>query len=532
MLSRLRIGLRIHLILILATLGMLACVGIGLWTSHSHMLEDRRIQLRHLLDLTLSIARGEMIAAGGPESKAGQDAFFHALRSARFGDPSQANYLFAYDYDGVTTVLNNSALVGRSRIDLTDANGVKIIQEFIRIAKGPEGIGFVEYMYEKGVGGPITPKISLVQNVPEMAGLVGVGVYLDDLNAFLRDRLLKELFWFALALSAITLLCLVISRSITGPLSTILFKIRRLAKGDLNIPPADGKEQSELGEVTEAVDVLRQNAIEQRMLQEKVREQTELLIERKERAEQAVKAKSEFLSNMSHELRTPMHAILAYSEIGLLAIGEGDTQETQKYFENIQLSGKRLLILLNDLLNLSKMDANKMVYKRDHGDLKEVVERTLVELDPLLKGKNLKVRVKLGEQDTDAIFDKYHMVQVLVNLLSNAIKFSNADSEISIELSEERLPDEKPGLRCKVIDQGPGIPENELKAVFDEFIQSSKTKTGAGGTGLGLAICQKIIEAHGGRIWAENATPQGAIFTFVIPRSGVQPQANVALHEV
>ena len=387
-------------------------------------------------------------------------------------------------------------------------------------------------MYEKGVGGPITPKISLVQNVPEIAGLIGVGVYLDDLNAFLRDRLLKELFWFALALSAITLLCLVISRSITGPLSTILCTIKRLAKGDLDIPPADGEEQSELGEVTEAVDVLRENAIEQRILQEKLREQTELLIERKETAEQAVKTKSEFLSNMSHELERRCTPFSLSRRSDSWPSARATLRKPKNIFENIQLSGKRLLILLNDLLNLSKMDANKMVYKRDHGDLKEVVEHTLVELDPLLKGKNLKVRVKLGEQNTDAIFDKYHMVQVLVNLLSNAIKFSNADSEISIELSEERLPDEKPGLRCKVIDQGPGIPENELKAVFDKFIQSSKTKTGAGGTGLGLAICQKIIEAHGGRIWAENATPQGAIFTFVIPRSGVQPQANVALHEV
>jgi signal transduction histidine kinase len=138
----------------------------------------------------------------------------------------------------------------------------------------------------------------------------------------------------------------------------------------------------------------------------------------------------------------------------------------------------------------------------------------------LLKGKNLRVRTEHGDQNTWAVFDRHHMIQVLVNLVSNAIKFSATGSEISIELSEERLPGAEPGLRCRVVDQGPGIPESELKAVFDKFIQSSKTKTGAGGTGLGLAICQNIIESHGGRIWAENAKPMGAIFTFVIPRSG------------
>ena len=530
MLSRLRIALRIDLILMLATLGMLACVGIGLWTSHSHMLEDRRVQLRHLLDLTLSIARAQMMAAGGPESEAGKKAFFSVLRSTRFGD-EKANYIFAYDYNGVVTSLNDESKIGQNRLELADVNGFKFIREIIKTARGPSGTGFVEYMYEKGVGGPLTPKISLVQNVPEIGGLVGVGVYLDDLNAFLRDRLLMELFWFALALSAITLSCLVISRSITGPLSSILSKIKMLAKGDLNIAPADAEDKSEIGEVARAVDVLRENAIEQRALQEKVRQQTELLIERKEKAEQATKAKTEFLANMSHELRTPMHAILAFSEIGLKAKDEGETQETKKYFENIRLSGKRLLNLLNDLLDLSKMESGKMGYKRERGDFKEVVELALTELAPLLKRKNLQLRANLGELDTVAVFDKHKMIQVLVNLVSNAIKFSSAGSEISIELSEDRLPGDEPGLRCRVIDQGPGIPESELKAVFAKFIQSSKTKTGAGGTGLGLAICQRIIEAHGGRIWAENSKPKGAIFTFVIPRSLLPAPRIMALLE-
>jgi signal transduction histidine kinase len=376
LLSRFRIGYRIDLILMLSTLGMLACVGIGLWTSHSQMLEDRRVQLSHLLDLTLSIVRAQMAAAGGPESEAGKRAFFAVLRSTHFGD-DRANYIFAYDYNGVVTALNDQSKIGQNRMELADVNGFKFIKAIVDTALSPSGTGFVEYMYEKGVAGPITPKMSLVRNVPEVGGLIGVGVYLDDLNAFLRDRLLMELFWFALALLAITLLCLVISRSITRPLSSILDKIKWLAKGDLNFPPADEREKSELGEVAQAVDVLRENAIEQRMLQEKVREQTQLLIERKEIAEQAVKTKAEFMANMSHELRTPMHAILAFSEIGLTASGEGNSQSIQKYLQNIRLSGKRLLNLLNDLLDLAKMDANKIEYKRENGDLKDIVEHTL-----------------------------------------------------------------------------------------------------------------------------------------------------------
>ncbi len=151
------------------------------------------------------------------------------------------------------------------------------------------------------------------------------------------------------------------------------------------------------------------------------------------------------------------------------------------------------------------------------GELAEAIEHTLMELDPLIEAKSLKVDARLDEKDTAAVFDRNLMIQVLVNLLSNAIKFSSEGSLIAVELSKASLPGGQAGLRCRVIDEGPGIPEGELEAVFDKFIQSSKTKTGAGGTGLGLAICRQIVEAHGGTIWAENGDPKGAILTFVIP---------------
>ena len=183
MAERPNIPTRLRLLLALGTLSLFSLSGIGLWSLHSQMLEDRQAELRKLLDLTLSVARAQMKAAGGPENEAGQKAFFSVLHSTRFGDEEQANYTFAYDYNGVVTSLNDQSKIGQNRIDLTDANGVKILREFIKVAQGPTGTGFVKYEYEKGVGGPLTPKISLIQNVPEIGGLVGVGAYIDDVDA-------------------------------------------------------------------------------------------------------------------------------------------------------------------------------------------------------------------------------------------------------------------------------------------------------------------------------------------------------------
>ncbi len=252
-------------------------------------------------------------------------------------------------------------------------------------------------------------------------------------------------------------------------------------------------------------------------LEERVKERTAELEAARIAAETANQAKTVFLSNMSHEFRTPMHAILAYSNLSLTAINEGAPQSAGEYIEHVKTSGNRLLRLLNDLLTLAKLDSGKIEYKCEPADLKEAVDKTLIELAPLIKAKNLEVCANFGGC-TDALFDKHHITQVLVNLLSNAIKFSDEGGQIVIDVFEERPASGGPALCCKIADGGPGIPASELIAIFDSFVQSSKTKTGAGGTGLGLAICQMIIRAHGGRIWAENAKPKGAVFTFVIPK--------------
>lgn len=251
--------------------------------------------------------------------------------------------------------------------------------------------------------------------------------------------------------------------------------------------------------------------------QQAVDEQTKAMVEQAHQAQAAAKAKSEFLANMSHELRTPMHAILSFSEIGLNCIEEKGPQFTKNCLKNIQKSGKRLLRLLNDLLDLAKIESGRMEYKKETADFTAVIDHTLIELEPLMKERRIEVQTSIDATSTSAVFDQTRMVQVLVNLVSNAIKFSDPGTGIVLSLADATLSDGASALCCSVADEGPGIPQSELEAVFDKFIQSSKTRTGAGGTGLGLAICREIVHAHGGRIWAENAEPKGAILRFVFP---------------
>jgi len=146
-----------------------------------------------------------MIAAGGPTSETGRKAFFSTLLSAHTRDAKQGPYIFAYDYNGVAKVSNDPTKIGKNRSEVTNPYGVKIIQELIKIARGPSGTGFMAYEYEKGAGGPITPKLSLVQNIPEIGCLVGVAVYLDNANAFFVQRLVMEAGLLALALLALAL---------------------------------------------------------------------------------------------------------------------------------------------------------------------------------------------------------------------------------------------------------------------------------------------------------------------------------------
>jgi PAS domain S-box-containing protein len=228
--------------------------------------------------------------------------------------------------------------------------------------------------------------------------------------------------------------------------------------------------------------------------------------------EKANRLKSEFLASMSHELRTPINALIGYASLMLDRIYGDLTPRQEEGLKRIQSAAQHLLALINDILDLAKIEAGRMPLHLDDVTLSEVMREVSQHIEPLIKKKSLGYKVELPTTDLTLHTDRTKVKQILLNLLSNAVKFTHVGGVTVLVSRDEE------DLRFDVSDTGIGIRAQDLESIWEDFRQVDQSRTREfGGTGLGLSITRKLVDALGGHVFAESVFGKGSTFTVVLP---------------
>ncbi len=345
-----------------------------------------------------------------------------------------------------------------------------------------------------------------------------------------RNRQIQIFMAFSISLVALgAFLGLIIDKYVRQPFQKLESAIQQFASGNKHIR-LDIDSKDEFGvlasfmnkmfdHIQENEKKLTSQASERRMATLKVQEQrdalqslTDELTHARDQAFAASQAKSAFLANMSHELRTPLNAIIGYSELLLEETSDRDKQ-TLKDLERISSAGKHLLNLINDVLDISKIEAGKMQLMPEVFDVKPMINETASMVSPMVKNNNNHFTYQINDPSLTMCSDVTRVKQILFNLISNACKFTrNGDIHLEVDVDRYNM------VNFKVIDTGIGIDEAQVERLFTEFVQADDSTTREyGGTGLGLAICRRFCRLMGGDIIVESELGSGSTFTARLP---------------
>ena len=280
---------------------------------------------------------------------------------------------------------------------------------------------------------------------------------------------------------------------------------------EISLSPVAGKPGEDI-RVTAIVRDITERKLAEEQLRAVEQQYTRELEERNQQIERANSLKSEFLASMSHELRTPLHTIIGFAEL-LAEELQGPLNDKQKRFiGHIHKDSLHLLELINDILDLSKIESGRIALRPEAFDFQTVVHESIASVQTLADTKHLNIITKI-DVPTALVADRLRVKQVLVNLLSNAVKFTPDHGRIVVEA---KIHDNT--MHASVTDDGVGIPQAEHESIFDKFHQVGATTKGVReGTGLGLAITRHLVEEHGGTISVESTPGKGSRFSFTIP---------------
>ncbi|HEX5902889.1 MAG TPA: HAMP domain-containing sensor histidine kinase [Actinomycetota bacterium] len=315
----------------------------------------------------------------------------------------------------------------------------------------------------------------------------------DNARAYANSRSL----YLGVAVGAIGLALLlgfVLSWSVIGPIQRIDPRLAAIAAGDFS-GRVDVENRDELGAL--AANVNRTNDELRRLYAE---------------LESASQHKSDFLASMSHELRTPLNAILGFSQVLREGMVGPVNEKQAEYLEDILSSANHLLALINDVLDLSKIEAGQVELERRPFSLREALERGVVVVRERASDDGVSVALEADPAADVVDGDERRIQQVIFNLLSNAVKFTPAGG--AVDVASARVNGE---VRVSVADTGPGIAFEDQERIFEDFQQASSGLEQREGTGLGLALSKRLVELHGGRLWLESELGKGSTFVFSLP---------------
>ena len=399
---------------------------------------------------------------------------------------------FGYDLDRLQFVAKDEVeLLGRVREDYDQfIKVVTQVVELIRAGKVAQG-----REVQLAQAGPLADRLERLTNELVNKAEADMVASIDATHdAYITSR--RVVIQFAVGSIALALaLGYAISWSLIGPVRHMDERLQQIASGDfagrVEIPNRD-----ELGALAANLN---------RMSEELGRLYQQL--------EAASRHKSEFLANMSHELRTPLNAIIGFSEVLLERMFGELNPKQEEYLQDIMTSGRHLLSLINDILDLSKVEAGRMELEPSAFDLPAALEGCLTLVRERATRHGITLGLTVDEDLGQIVADERKVRQVVLNLLSNAVKFTPEGGRVAVGAARA-----DGGVEVSVSDTGIGIAQDEQEAIFEEFRQAASDYTRKReGTGLGLALSRKFVELHGGRIWVKSEVGKGSTFTFTLP---------------
>lgn len=335
-------------------------------------------------------------------------------------------------------------------------------------------------------------------------------IYQELMRDIQLAAILVALTLIAASISAFMALSIIVS----NPLEKFLRTIQKSESGSMRTL-VQLSSNDEIGRVVD----------EYNHLVELEREHINALENAREIAEAATRTKSQFLATMSHELRTPLNAVIGISEMLLEDVEENKDEEYIEPLTRVSRAGKHLLSLINEILDLSKIEAGKMELRPEHVQLKELVDDVLLTSQSLAENKGNKFIVNNHSNLASIFVDPTRLRQIILNLISNACKFTE-NGEIIFAVTTKEI-DDTDWFEFKILDNGIGIESDKTELLFEEFTQADNTTTRKyGGTGLGLAICRRLCEMMGGTISVLSEPGVGTEFTFLLPSVGNAQYVN------